>query len=57
MFREINTALFLEKKVEFTENYVQCLTSSPANFASNFQIHFSMELLGGFDQTQFLMKA
>ena len=37
--------------------YIQCLTSSPANFASNFQIHFSLEIDGGFDQTQLLMKA
>ena len=37
--------------------YIQCLTSSPANFAWNFQIHFSLELLGGFDQTQSLIKA
>ena len=29
---------------------IQCLTSSPANFAWNFQIHFSLELLGGFEQ-------
>ena len=37
--------------------YVQCLTSSPANLPKNFQIHFSLELMGGLDQTQFLMKA
>ena len=37
--------------------YVQCLTSSQTNLPWNFQIHFSLEVVSGFDQTQFLMKA
>ena len=39
-------------------NFVlQCLTSSPTNFAKKFQIHVSLEPMCGFDQNQFLLKA
>ena len=37
--------------------YIQCLTSSHANFAWNFQIHFFLELVNWFEQEQCLMKA
>ena len=48
---------FHENFIQLDVVHVQCLTSSRANFAWNFQIHFSLELVSGFDQNQCLMKA
>ena len=48
---------FCQRCVVTVNLHVQCLTSSPANFAWNFQIHFSLEPDGEFQQNQFLLKA
>ena len=54
-FKKFDIALLQCEKITYI--YVQCLTSSRANFALNFQIHFSLKLVDGIERTQLLLKA